>query len=341
MTTPTHSPSAEVILEQLHVVKLSIKLWTSAKKLRPEDLKLADGSVLPPETLASLGSKKTVDPKHLLEFTRLKKEAERVCLALGTRFIGGYANPSDKIPAITEQLDQLARQFYRERRNFLSVYATLTEDWVHAHPGFEDAIRRAIEPVTSVEQKLAFDYVVFRIAQPSANDVSLTQHTLALNEQLFHEIAQDAKELLDRSFVGKDTVTGRVLNPFRRMRDKLDSLGFLDHRCLPIVDTINQVLRALPQTGPYTGTHYHSLFALGLLLSDSERMKAHGAGLTNGQGAWFVDHPHRIDTVSSASFIPDASIEISDAEPVLDDEVLKHVAPFATTVVAGASDRWF
>jgi hypothetical protein len=107
ITNPTHT--AEFMLDQLQVVKLNIRLWTSSKKLRPEDLKLADGTVLPPDTLASLGTKKTVDPKQLLEFTRIKKEAERICLEAGTRFIGGFANPADEIPRIVNELDALSR----------------------------------------------------------------------------------------------------------------------------------------------------------------------------------------------------------------------------------------
>jgi hypothetical protein len=47
--------NAEMILDQVDVVKLDINLWTSSKKLRAEDLVLADGSRLPPEDLASLG----------------------------------------------------------------------------------------------------------------------------------------------------------------------------------------------------------------------------------------------------------------------------------------------
>jgi hypothetical protein len=101
-----------------------------------------------------------------------------------------------------------------------------------------------------------------------------------LSDQLFKEIAQDAKELIDRSFVGKDTVTARVLNAFRRMRDKLNSLGFLDYRCFAIVDEIDKILGSMPKSGPYNGSAYHALFSLGLLLSDPDKVKAHGSGLS-------------------------------------------------------------
>ena len=271
---------AEMILDQVDVVKLDINLWTSSKKLRLEDLVLADGSRLPPEDLASLGTKKTIHPDKLKEFNRIKKEAERICLESGTRFIGGFANPRTEIPRITQQLDALSKEFYAARDLFLASYTADTESWINAHSEFSEAIRRAIEPVETVASKLRFDYIVFRVTKPDPEqEESIERRALSMSEQLFKEIAQDASQIIDRSFVGKDTVTGRVLNAFRRMRDKLDSLGFLDFRCMPVVDEIDSVLDSLPQTGPYNGIIFHNLFRLGMLLSDPEKIKRHGSGL--------------------------------------------------------------
>lgn len=272
--------NAEMILDHVDVVKLDINLWTSSKKLRAEDLVLIDGSRLPPEDLATLGTKKTINPDKLKEFNRIKKEAERICLESGTRFIGGFANPRTEIPRITQQLDDLSKKFYEERDQFLASYTADTEAWIGVHAEFSEAIRRAIEPVESVASKLRFDYIVFRVTKPDPEqEESLERRALSMSEQLFKEIAQDASQIIDRSFVGKETVTGRVLNSFRRMRDKLDSLGFLDFRCMPVVDEIDFVLGSLPQSGPYNGIVFHNLFRLGLLLSDPEKIKRHGSGL--------------------------------------------------------------
>ena len=92
------------ILDRLVVVKIDATLWGGRKKLRKEDLILADGSVLPPEDLASLGSKKIADPRELAVFHRLKKEAERICLKVGTRFLGGFVVPQGTIESIQRDL---------------------------------------------------------------------------------------------------------------------------------------------------------------------------------------------------------------------------------------------
>jgi hypothetical protein len=285
MTNNTTSPAAtrttEMLLEQLQVVKLNIRLWTSSKKLRKEDLKLGTGATLPPETLASLGTKRTINPEQLNKFAAYKKEAERIVLATGTRFLGGFANPSGEIHRIVKELDGVARLFEFEKERFLTDYAVETEKWVNQHPQFADAIRRAIEPVGSVRNKLVFDYMIFRVSKPDdAVEDSLDRHTLSLGDQLFREIAQEGLELFDRSFSGKDSVTGRSLGAFNRMRKKLDNLGFLDRRSLVVVREIDRVLAGLPKSGPYTGNDFEGLKALALLLSDSGCIKQFGAGQT-------------------------------------------------------------
>ena len=306
---------AEMILDQVDVVKLDINLWTSSKKLRVEDLVLANGSKLPPEDLASLGTKKTIHPDKLKEFNRIKKEAERICLESGTRFIGGFANPRTEISRITQQLDALSIEFYEARDQFLASYTADTESWINAHSEFSEAIRRAIEPVETVASKLRFDYIVFRVSKPDPEqEESLERKALSMSEQLFKEIAQDASQIIDRSFVGKDTVTGRVLKAFRRMRDKLDSLGFLDFRCMPVVDEIDSVLDSLPKAGPYNGIVFHDLFRLGLLLSDPEKIKRHGSGLL--QSNVDIDQEPEEDVLDDHQVIPEPDSKLVDEELV-------------------------
>lgn len=338
------SHNAEMILDQIDVVKLDINLWTSSKKLRPEDLVLADGSKLPPEDLAYLGTKKTIDPDKLKEFNRIKKEAERICLQSGTRFIGGFANPRAEIPCITQELDALSKTFYEARDQLLNTYHEDTEDWIARHAEFGDAIRRAIEPVESVAAKLRFDYVVFRVTVPQADTTlpdatpaavdSLTRRTGSMSEQLFHEIAQEASQLIDRSFVGKDTVTGRSLNAFRRMRNKLDSLGFLDHRCMPVVDKIDAVLDALPKQGPYNGIAFNSLFTLGLLLSDPDKIKRHGSGLLQMESTSVSDAIAAVEPDDEQD--DDAAMPDSSTAVVVDEVPVE--APVADTPAINTDD---
>jgi hypothetical protein len=63
------SQAAIQILEELSAVILNVVIWTARTKLTADDFGHAE---LPPEELASLGSKKICDPANLKIFTALK-----------------------------------------------------------------------------------------------------------------------------------------------------------------------------------------------------------------------------------------------------------------------------
>ena len=50
------------VLGSLLALHLEVNIWTARKKLSPEDF---DGAKLPPDDLASLGSKRVCDPEDL------------------------------------------------------------------------------------------------------------------------------------------------------------------------------------------------------------------------------------------------------------------------------------
>lgn len=57
------------VLDQLLVVNLDAHIWSASRKLLPEDL---GNTELPPDELASLGSKKICNPEEMNIFKTLK-----------------------------------------------------------------------------------------------------------------------------------------------------------------------------------------------------------------------------------------------------------------------------
>jgi len=132
------------ITDQLTLVCLDVRIWSGRKKLRAEDLKL--GTEMPPEELVSLGSKRVCNPEALRVFHRLKKAAERACLLVGTRFLGGFAVAAEHAEAVADKLDALKSEFDAETSAFLSGYNEALEDWITS-PGRADrggAVQRRI-----------------------------------------------------------------------------------------------------------------------------------------------------------------------------------------------------
>jgi len=275
--------AANIILDRVVLVKVEANIYGARKKLKKEDLVLADGSKLPPEDLASLGSKRLLDPDRLTVFNRLKKEAERICLQVGTRFLGGFAIPSESAAGITLELERIAQDFARAKAEFLAGYDAAVTDWVVRHPEFAGIIEQSVDSVEFVSTRLSFDFLIVTVGVPEAlpaEDITRLETKIgALSEQMFYEISVEANHLIEQSLLGKDQVTRNALRPIRRMRDKLDGLSFLDYRVAPVIGTIDALLARIPGKGAITGSILQEILATAMLLADPDKTRRHGEGL--------------------------------------------------------------
>ena len=291
------------LTDQVTLIMLSITIWSGRKKLRAEDLKL--GTEIPPEDLVSLGSKRVCDPDALKGFHRIKQSAERACLRVGTRFLGGYAVPHAHAEALAEQLDTIKTEFDQETQAFLSGYDRALEQWIKSLPEFEAPIRRAIEPANVVGARLRFGYQLVRIT-PADNPGTLEQEVAGLGDGIFGEVSQIAREL-DSSFEGKDKLHRRALGTFGRIREKLACLSFIDARIQPVVDSIDDWFSRLPLTAPITGAIFNEGMGLALLLSDPRRMARHAGGQWSIQSGATLPEPDPDPTPDAAvDFAPEA-----------------------------------
>lgn len=239
--------------DQLVFVNIDITNWSGKKTLTPEDLGL-DRSHLPPETLVSLGDKQLIDPEALKTFGSIRSAARRRCLAVGTRFLGGYAVPAAKAPALLAELDALDQRYQAARAAFLAGYDGQLAAWTRQQPlEWQKLIQDALVPAEYVGGRLSFAVQAVRFAAPDPKAVThdgLHQALSGLGDQVFHEVGQLARDTLERSFQGKTAVTRRALSPLASIRDKLDGLAFLDRRFRAVVGEIDRLVAQVPAQGP-------------------------------------------------------------------------------------------
>jgi hypothetical protein len=277
-----------------------------------------------------------LDPDKLTVFNRLKKEAERICLRVGTRFLGGFAIPNEAAAGITAELERIALDFAVAKTKFLAGYDAAVTDWVVRHPEFAGIIEQAVDSVEYVSTRLSFDYLVVTVGLPEAlppEDVARLETKIgSMSEQMFYEISVEAHQFIEQSLLGKDQVTRNALRPIRRMRDKLDGLGFLDYRVAPVVNTIDDLLARIPDKGAIAGGMLQEILATAMLLADPDKTRRHGEGLLAAQDQPInavveddavelpVDEPFAISakpTVTLDSFLPvDAIIDIKGDDSV-------------------------
>ncbi|AMK79369.1 MULTISPECIES: DUF3150 domain-containing protein [Methylomonas] len=322
------SHETQVILDRVVLIKVDANIYGARKKLKKEDLVLADGSKLPPEDLASLGSKRLLDPDKLTVFNRLKKEAERICLRVGTRFLGGFAVPVESAAGITAELERIALDFAAAKTEFIAGYDAAVNDWVVRHPEFAGIIEQAVDSVEFVSTRLSFDFLVVSVSLPDslqpADVARLDSKIGSLSEQMFYEISVEANQLIEQSLLGKEQVTRNALRPIRRMRDKLDGLGFLDHRVAPVVSTIDDLLARIPNKGAIEGSILQEILATAMLLSDPDKTRRHGEGLLVNQTP--VVEETDVDEIAEHAeleppMVPTAATIATEPTPVIAENV--------------------
>lgn len=251
-----HAQSLTLLANELVFVNLDISCWSGKKSLTPEDLGL-DRSQLPPETLISLGEKQLIHPEALREFTTIRSAARRHCLAVGTRFMGGYAVPKTQAQGLLDRLTVLEQRYQIVRAVFLDTYDTQLAAWANQQPPeWQKLIREALVPADYVGGRLGFAVQAVCFSAPPPQVVAhpgLDNALSGLSGQILSEIGQQARETLEASFQGKTTVTRRALSPLRALRDKLEGLSFVDSGFRVVVRELDRLLATIPARSPISG----------------------------------------------------------------------------------------
>ena len=222
------------VLDSLLALHLEVNIWTARKKLSPEDF---DGATLPPDDLASLGSKRICDPEDLRVFGTLKARAVSLLDRHGVRFLGGWAIPENQADAIVTELEQILQDFNAAKADFLSRYDESVREWIAKHPGWEQIIFDSTVSADYVRSRMGFCWRLYRIVPPDPADpvmVGLKDEVEGLGHTLFGEVSKVATEAWHKCFAGKTEITRKALSPLRTIHQKLSGLSFVEPRVSPV-----------------------------------------------------------------------------------------------------------
>lgn len=273
------------VLDQLLVVNLDAHIWSASRKLLPEDLGNAD---LPPDELASLGSKKICNPEEMNIFKTLKARAESLLRQNGIKFLNGWAIPQSRLNAIDSGLAAIRDDFNTAKENFLHRYEQAVREWIDSHPAWSGIIANSVVSEDYVRSRLAFRWQVFRVVSPDVPDRmrdDLADDVKNLGNTLYDEIAKSAAETWKNCYEGKAEVTRKALSPLKSMYDKLMGLTFVEPRVSAIASIISTALDSIPKRGPITGATLLMLQGLVSLLRNPEEIVKHGQKILEGQSA--------------------------------------------------------
>lgn len=276
------------ILDNLLALNVNISLWSARKKMTPEDL---GGAELPPEELASLGSKRIADPESLRIFGTLKARAFNYLDRHGVRFMSGWAIPEDKAGDIVEDLIRIREEFLKAKAAFLADYDQSLEAWIAKHKQWAGIIRNSVVGSDYVRARMDFRWQLYKVAplaahenQTAVTEAGLAEEVTGLDGTLFSEVARSAEEIWRRVYKGKTEVTHKALSPLRTLHGKLIGLSFVEPHVASVAEIIEAALKRLPAKGNITGPDLLMLQGLVCLLRDSDRLVLHAQKLIEGYG---------------------------------------------------------
>ncbi|MBI9109957.1 DUF3150 domain-containing protein [Maridesulfovibrio ferrireducens] len=271
------------VLKCLMAIRLDVNIWSARKKLIPSDFGATE---LPPEKLASLGSKKICNPKELCIFGTLKSRAISLLDKNGVRFLGGWALPEQKVEEIQNTLLEIAADFNDAKELFLNRYDESVQEWIRNNPGWESLIASSAVSSDYVRSRLDFNWQMFKIMPPSKKNEAVSSGLQGevenLGVTLFGEVAKIATDSWHNSFAGKDNVTRKALAPLRSVHRKLSGLSFIEPRVSPVITLLETAFSKIPAKGRIRGANLIMLQGLLCLLRDPSALVEHGQKIIEG-----------------------------------------------------------
>ncbi len=272
------------VLDHLVVVNLDIHIWTARKKLVPLDM---GGAELPPEDLASLGSKRICNPEDLRTFGTLKARAVNMLERNGIRFLSGWAVPETRMDAIGIELAAIRDEFNASKETFLQRYEQSVQDWIAKHPQWGNIIANSIVSEEYVRSRMDFRWQMFKVQSPDTAAGALKddlQHDVdTLGTTLFDEVAKAAGEAWHRCYAGKTEITRKALSPLKSIYDKLMGLTFVEPRVAPVAELLDTAFRSIPKRGAIQGSILIMLQGLVSLLQNPQALLEHGQMILEGR----------------------------------------------------------
>ena len=315
------------VLDKLLAVNLSITLWSARRKMTPEDI---GGINLPPEDLASLGSKRIADPESLKVFSSLKSRTFSFLDRHGVRFMSGWAIPEDKAGLIVQELIAIRDEFQTAKQEFLSQYDQSIQSWINKHQQWKEIIQSSTVSSEYVNARMSFKWQIYKVEPLMQNEnemavleSGLAEEVTSLGSTLFNEIARAAEDMWKKVYQGKTEVTHRALSPLKTLLGKLQGLSFVEPHIAPVAECIESVLNRQPKRGNINGSDLVMLQGLVCLLKDSNALPEHAHNVLLGASGTdlILNSAFQNNSVSEEM----AAEEIDDS--VSDDEAITIPSP--------------
>lgn len=299
------------ILDTSVMIHLDISVWSGRAKLRREDIPNADN--LPPSALASLGSKKLIDPSELTVFNTLRARASTMLDKLGVRFLGGWLLHKDKLTEADSELLLIRNSFVASASEFIDKYESNVESWLENFPDWASVIRPVLPSKYDMQRKFGFDWQVYTVRPAEDNCGNMTDQLNDLPNAALREVIGMVWDIYHEVFENRTTITKRGLRPVRTLISKLDSISYIHPMLFNVKQAFVQALGWLePSVQDEKTVLRFKRFLLSMTNEEGIKLAFEGAPVTSSSDVELLIS----DVMGNASGMPEAE----DAEEPAQEE---------------------
>ena len=273
MSSNVHAHNLSVLRNVILVSLSETSLWTGRAKLTAEDLGLDEEDV-PPEAVASLGSKAVIDKVALRPLNRKRYQLRRACLEVGTKFLSGFAVSADEAEDLVSKLDSLVNEGEALAKQFVATLDTKLDAWHEANPKWKHIFGSGTPERQKIAKKISFGYTCIVVQSPDNPNVAknLIAEVDMLGSNLIDEIVKEAKLFVKRSLTeGRDAGSQKTTKPIRRLGKKIHALRFVDPSLAPMAEVVNRILKGIPEEGKIEADAFLNLTRVAHLLASRSR----------------------------------------------------------------------
>ena len=226
------------------LVHFKMRCWSGEKKAsRDRDIQLGSDGKLPPQKLLDLGRKKIFPPQALSPLENKRGAAQKACLRVGTRFMGGYAVPDEDVDELMQTLSNIKASFHEELSQFLTEFNANKAAWLADNQEFAHILRDQVPDRFKVEKAFEFSIKAYKLA--TVEGFELDENEVA--DQLLSEIGAECKQMSNRMLRWKCAVKGqKLIQQLEPLIKKMITLSFGNGRVLAVLNEFYQLKQSIP-----------------------------------------------------------------------------------------------
>ena len=254
-------------LNGVELFSTDIRQWSGTTVASRDDIQLGQGGAIPPPEILAMGRKRLIKPDSLNPFKAIRKGVERHMLAVGTRFMGGYAIPKSAADETKVKLEAYQDKWNAAMTLFEANFTTYLNEWREQNAAYAHAFAQQFE-WEQIAKKFRFAFYAFELTATS--DQALDEEAVVSN--ILTEVGVTCRDLSKRlSDRSNGISTGNLIEQLQPIRQKLKSLAFGNGRLLHVIDEFDALEQGLPSQTlqPDSVELKHVLVFLSVLGDDS------------------------------------------------------------------------